>query len=254
MEMMFMMQSLKKIRKGFFCFWVCLLMAVAGRAADVEVYAEGAINGARLKVYIYADLYINHLIGYGVSLNYDAEELSVLDILQDPDPVPYTDNQTKWYSGRQAAVNRQVPDPGYTFPGEIIIIGGETSSEHPESFAPKGSRALLAVVTFGPASIEFPSDPTLFLSYARDGGGVKAGNHFVRLKNGDIDALDDTEVCFGTVRIARQGDADRDGRFTMEDINFIETNLGNPNAPCYADCNGDGRISSGDIACTESKL
>lgn len=245
--------KIKRVLKGSACFLGCLLAAAASMAADVDVYAEGAVKGSRLKVYIYADLNINNLLSYGISLNYDAEELSVLDVQKRPEPVPYTSNQAKWSSGQRTEVYVKNLEPEYALPGEIIILGGKTEADNPTQTVPQGSRALLAVVTFGPANIVFPSNPTLFLSYAR-GGGAGPPRHFRQMKNGSPQAVNDTDICFGTVSVAEQGDADRDGRITLKDINCIELNLENANAPCYMDCDGDGLISLKDISCVKSKL
>lgn len=243
----------KKILKACFCILLIVGMPLSGMAADVDVYAEGAINGSRLKVYIYADVNIDNLLSYGVSLNYDAEELAVLGVTKDPDPAAYTSNDTKWHLGDSTAVYQKNPDPDYASPGEIIVIDGKVDPDNPDQGIPKGARALLAVVTFGPANLEMPSSPTLFLSYAKGDGSGKYKN-FVRLNNDTAQVLDGADVYFGVVQIARQGDADGNGRITPRDIISIKENIGNTNAPCYTDCDGNGSITPGDIICVKSKI
>ncbi len=234
-------------------FLVSILFAGSSGAADVDVYAEGAINGTQLTVYVYADVNVDNLLSYGVSLNYDTAELSVIDVQKDPEPIPYTSNSTKWYLGESTAVYRNNPAPDYSSPGEVIIIGGKLDPANPTQGVSQGARALLAVVTFGPADAEIPSSPTLFLSYAR-GDGTQTYKNFVRLDNNAPQVLDGADVYFGTVHVAQQGDANGSGDISPRDILFIKANIGNENAPCYTDCNGDGSITPRDILCVKSKI
>lgn len=230
-----------------------LALGSTASAADVDVYGEGAINGTELKVYIYADVNVDQLISYGISLNYDAEELSVVDVQKDPETIPYTENTTKWYIGESTAVYRNNPAPDYASPGEVIVIGGKLDPASPTQGVTRGTRILLAEVTFGPANSQIPLNPTLFLSYAR-GTGDSDYKNFVRLENQSPVVLDGTDVYFGTVKVAQLGDADANGRVTFRDINVVKSNIGNANAPCYTDCDGNGRITFRDINCVKSKL
>lgn len=248
------MTKIKRMALIFGMFFLAgLLTQVPAFAADVDIYGEGSINGDQLNVYVYADVNVENLLSYGVSLNYDAAELSVIQVQKDPQVIPYSSNGTKWYLGEDSAVYRNNPAPDYSSPGEIIIIGGKLDPSNPGQGVSQGSRILLAVVTFGPANAQIPVSPTLFLSYAR-GDGTDAYKNFVRLDNNLPQVLDGANVYFGPVKVAQQGDANGDGRITVRDINMVKSNVMNLDAPCHMDCNGDGRITARDINCVKSKL
>ncbi len=234
-------------------FLAYLATQASALAADVDVYGEGSINGTELNVYVYADVNVDNLLSYGISLNYDASELSVIQVQKDPETIPYSGNGTKWYLGESSAVYRNNPAPDHSSPGEIIIIGGKLDPSNPTQGVSQGARILLAVVTLGPADTNIPTNPTLFLSYAK-GDGTDAYKNFVRLDNSVPQVLDGANVYFGAVQVAQQGDADGNGRITFRDINVVKSNINNENAPCYTDCDGNGRITFRDINCVKSKL
>jgi hypothetical protein len=221
--------------------------------ADVDVYAEGAINETELIVYVYADVNVDNLLSYGVSLSYDSSELTVAQVQKDPDPIPYTSNVTKWYLGETWASYKNNPDPDYSVPDEIIIIGGKLDPDNPTQGVEQGTRVLLAMVTFQAADVQIPVNPTLSLSYAR-GDGTSSYKNFVRLNNNTPEVLDGPNVYFGSVEVFQLGDADGNGAISPSDVNTVKFNIGNADAPCYIDCDKSGSITPSDINCIKSKI
>jgi len=246
-------QLKKSISLGCLSVLIGLAIPVFAFCADVDVYAEGAIDETELIVYVYADVNVDNLLSYGVSLNYDSSELSVVQVQKDPDPIPYTSNETKWYLGETWASYKNNPDPDYSVPDEIIIIGGKLDPADPAQGVEQGTRVLLAMVVFEPEDVQIPANPTLFLSYAR-GDGTSSYKNFVRLNNNTPEVLDGENVYFGSVEVFQLGDADGNGAISPKDVNAVKFNMGNADAPCYMDCDKNGSITPSDINCIKSKI
>ncbi|MCP4022610.1 MAG: hypothetical protein GY729_12275 [Desulfobacteraceae bacterium] len=247
--------NLTKLKKTVLMIWlsVFLMLPMTAFGADVDIYAEGTMSETELIVYLYADVNVQNLVSYGVSLNYDPAELVVAEVLKDTDPIPYTSNVTKWYLGDSSASYKNNPTPDTSVPGEIIIIGGKLDPLNPTQGVGQGSKVFLAMVRFTPADVQIPASPTLFLSYAK-GDGTSSFKNFVRLDNNTPLVLDGGNVYFGSVQVSEPGDADANGAITPSDINMIKMNIGNADGPCYMDCDGNGSITPSDINCTKSKI
>ena len=234
-------------------FFLGVALTAAAHASDVDIYAEGVIRESGLTVYVYSDVNVEQVVSYGVSLTYDAAELTAVSADKDPDPVPYTANTSKWYLGQDTADYRNNPEADLSVPGTVKLIGGRLDPEDPVRGMEPGTRILLAVVQFAAAGEEMPSAPVFSLSYAV-GDGTSEYKNFVRISNDAPLVLDSTGVSFGTVRVCKEGDGDESGTVTPRDINMIKTNIGNENAPCYMDCDGNGRITPADINCVKSRI
>ncbi len=245
--------NLSKFKKAIAIVFLCAAIPVCAFGADVDVFAEGAINETELIVYIYADVNVTNLLSYGVTLNYDPSELIVAEVLKDPDSIPYTDNGTKWYLGDSSAVYRNNPAPDVSVAGEVVIIGGKIDPADPTQGVEQGTRVFLGMVRFEPADALIPPDPTLFLSYAK-GDGTSSYKNFVRLDNTVPQVLDGDNVYFGSVDVFQLGDADGNGSISPRDVNAVKFNMGNTQAPCYIDCDGNGSITPSDINCIKSKI
>lgn len=242
-----------QLKKHVFAVLLCLFIPAAASGADVDVYAEGTLNETELTVYIYADVNVENLVSYGVSLNYDPSELVVEEVDKEPDTIPYTGNDTRWYLGESDDSFRNNPVPDTSTSGEIIIIGGRIDPSDPTQGVAQGAKAFLAMVRFSPADAEIPESPTLYLSYAR-GDGTSTYKNFVRINDTTSEVLDGDNVYFGSVQVAELGDADESGAVTPSDINTIKMNIGNADSPCYMDCDGSGSITPSDINCVKTKI
>ncbi len=250
------MNLLKSI-KIILAIWLSLGFAMVAPGlsfgAEVDIYGEGVVTEDELVVYLYADLQVDHLFSYGIKLGYNPDELTVIDVSKDVDPIPYTLNETKWYLGNDSASYRNNPDPDFTTPGEVILIGGKLDPADPEQGVSRGTRIFIGMITFQAADGEMPLNPLFSLSYAR-GAGTSAYKNFVRLDDQVPQVLDGTDVSFGSVIILPQGDADGNGSVTPRDLNATKSNIGNANAPCYMDCDGNGTITPRDISCVKTKI
>ncbi len=245
--------NLSEFKKVIATVFLCAAIPVCAFGADVDVFAEGAINETELIVYVYADVNVTNLLSYGVTLNYDPSELTVAEVLKDPDSIPYTDNGTKWYLGDSSAVYRNNPEPDVSVAGEVVIIGGKIDPAAPTQGVEQGTRVFLGMVRFEPSDALIPADPTLFLSYAI-GDGTSSYKNFVRLDNDVPQVLDGDNVYFGSVDVFQLGDADGNGAISPSDVNAVKFNMGNTEAPCYMDCDANGSITPSDINCIKSKI
>ena len=249
--------KLLKSKKAILAIWIFLGFALVapapGFGADVDIYGEGVVAEDELTVYLYADLYVDNLVSYGIKLTYDPGALTVIDASKDLDPIPYTSNGTKWYLGNGSASYRNNPEPDVATPGEVILIGGKLDPADPEKGVSGGTRIFLGMVTFQADDGEIPLNPLLTLSYAK-GDGTSSYKNFVRLDDQVPQVLDGTSVSFGSVVVLPLGDGDGNGSVTPRDINVIKSNIGNANAPCYMDCDGNGTLSPRDANCVKTKL
>ncbi len=248
-----LLKSIKTILAIWISLGFALFASVPSFGADVDIYGEGVVTEDELAVYLYADLSVDNLLSYGVKLNYDPAELTVIDVSKDVDPIPYTSNGTKWYLGNDSASYKNNPEPDFSTPGEVILIGGKLDPVDPEKGVSSGARIFIGMITFQAADGEMPLNPLLSLSYAK-GDGTSPYKNFVRLDAQLPQVLDGISVLFGSVLVLPQGDADGNGRLTPRDINALKANIGDANAPCYMDCDGNGTITPRDLSCVKTKI
>lgn len=249
-----------KLMQACLVLFMALVFQSSGFCADVDVYGEGVItDGGQLVLYVYADVNVDQLISYGIRVNYNPSELTVISAEKDLASVlhPYTANETKWYIGEDTADYRNNPNPDTATAGEVRVIGGKLDPDNPMLGVSTGERVFLCQITFGPAGTDIPTSPTLSFSYGH-GEGTSAYKNFVRINGGSSDAevLDGEGVSLGAITVAVQGDANGDGSITPGDmITIRNAYYGGGPLVCEpaADCNNDGKITPGDMICVRNK-
>lgn len=216
---------------------VLLILPQTARAADVDVYAEGAYNESYLDVYIYANINVGNLCSYGVTLYYNVNKVT---------PVSATKNDAVWYFGTPASKLPYV-DPDTTTPGQIVFIGGKLDTGNPTAGV-TGTRVLLGTVRFvrAESSLNLGTGAQNYFGISLEPGKPSPYDNFVT--TGGV--VRDGGVGFGPVRIFRRGDANADGIVNVQDIGavrFYMTSGGIANP--WKDCNEDGVINVQDIGC-----
>ncbi|MDL1983654.1 MAG: dockerin type I domain-containing protein [Deltaproteobacteria bacterium] len=197
--------------------------------ADVDVYGEGAYTESDLVVYIYADINSpTELRSAGVKLTYETAALTV-DTAEK--------NDSDWFLGSESYM-----DPDMSTAGEVVIILGKLDTGDATAGV-SGDRVLLGKVRFNRTGSSIPFSPTLDLAL----GKVDPYANFVDTAEPTANVLDDTGVNFGTIIIAKRGDANADGNITMADAMFVK-HMFQSGLPyvCYADANSDDGISMAD--------
>jgi dockerin type I repeat protein len=197
--------------------------------ADVDVYGEGAYTESDLVVYIYADINSpTELRSAGVKLTYETAALTV-DTAEK--------NESDWFLGSESYM-----DPDTSTAGEVVIILGKLDTGDATTGV-SGDRVLLGKVRFNRTGSSIPFSPTLDLAL----GKVDPYANFVDTAEPTANVLDDTGVNFGTIIIAKRGDANADGNITMADAMFVK-HMFQSGLPyvCYADANSDDGISMAD--------
>lgn len=197
--------------------------------ADVDVYGEGAYTESDLVVYIYADINSpTELRSAGVKLTYETAALTV-DTAEK--------NESDWFLGSESYM-----DPDMSTAGEVVIILGKLDTGDATAGV-SGDRVLLGKVRFNRTGSSIPFSPTLDLAL----GKVDPYANFVDTAEPTANVLDDTGVNFGTIIIAKRGDANADGNITMADAMFVK-HMFQSGLPyvCYADANSDDGISMAD--------
>jgi dockerin type I repeat protein len=197
--------------------------------ADVDVYGEGAYTESDLVVYIYADINSpTELRSAGVKLTYETAALTV-DTAEK--------NESDWFLGSESYM-----DPDTSTAGEVVIILGKLDTGDATAGV-SGDRVLLGKVRFNRTGSSIPFSPTLDLAL----GKVDPYANFVDTAEPTANVLDDTGVNFGTIIIAKRGDANADGNITMADAMFVK-HMFQSGLPyvCYADANSDDGISMAD--------
>jgi dockerin type I repeat protein len=197
--------------------------------ADVDVYGEGAYTESDLVVYIYADINSpTELRSAGVKLTYETAALTV-DTAEK--------NESDWFLGSESYM-----DPDTSTAGEVVIILGKLDTGDATAGV-SGDRVLLGKVRFNRTGSSIPFSPTLDLAL----GKVDPYANFVDTAEPTANVLDDTGVNFGTITIAKRGDANADGNITMADAMFVK-HMFQSGLPyvCYADANSDDGISMAD--------
>ncbi len=223
---------------GMLFFLAGALIPVHSFAADVDVYIEGAYTDTDLAVYIYADINGPNILSAGVKLTYETSELTLTSAKK---------NESVWSLG-----NESYMDPETSTPGEVIIICGKLDTSENGIHAldgVSGDRVLLGKVIFSRTGNSTPFSPTLTIDYGKRGPGGKYKN-FVAT---DGTELDDTGVAFGSITVAKRGDANADGIVNFQDMLFIRdyTQNGGNDTP-FADCNNDGIINFQDMLCVKA--
>lgn len=225
------------------------LMATDSRAAEINVYAEGAFTTHEteniLDVYIYADIAVERVLSFGIRLMYDPLELQVVSaekniiFSESSGTPPYTSNPALWALGDDP-IYRNNPAPDYTTQGDaVVIIGGKLDLADPTGGL-SGERIFLAKVTFRPADGNtIPPAPALALTYAV-GAGDDTYKNFVRYdpdaNPGEegivIDSADFSGVNFLPINvisspydIAERGDANADGVLSVHDFLCIRSKM-----------------------------
>ena len=245
-------------------------MPAASLAADVDVYIKGAHTATYLDVFVFADIDPSvHLISWGVTLNYETDELNPISAEKNLYPnVPYTSNQARWELGD--GTNKDLPNPDFeSVAGKVIGKGGVLNVEDPTAGI-SGQGVLLFKVRFEPGVIDPNlSQPNLWLTYAVGNGEPEENyKNFVKYDSGAGVVLDSTGtdgVNFrainvtetmppGALDIAEYGDANGDRSINSTDYIGIRNLLANPYPPPYADCNQDGFVNSTDYICIRNKL
>jgi hypothetical protein len=237
----------------------------------VDVYLKGAHTDTYLDVFVFADANVDRLISWGVTLNYDPDELNPISAEKNLDPVPYTSNQGKWELGSEEAT-KDLPNPDFvSTPGKVIGKGGVLDESDPTAGL-TGQGILLFKVRFEPGSVS-PNlaTPDLSLEYAvGTGQPTDDYKNFVRYDQATqtgvvLDSADDNGVKFhsvnvteilppGALDIAEYGDANGDRLINSTDYIGIRNLLTNPYPPPYADCNKDGLVNSTDYICVRNRL
>ncbi len=223
-----------------------MLFFANARAADVDVYAEGAYTRADLEVYIYTDIKKGvRLASGGVRLLFDPTQLAVIRAEK---------NEDVWYFS-DGVKKSPYMDPDFkTTPGEVVFAVGKLDAKAPQAGV-TGKRVLLGRVLFGPVSgSPMPPNPASYvlgMTHGR-GDGTGAFENFVTV---DKKMLDKTGgVAFKPIIIHLRGDADGNGLLGTEDIKRMEKTIEKNDNPIWYDCNGDGRIDDYDIKCIRQQL
>jgi len=234
------MEALRKI------FGIATLMALLGImfipvstiAADVDVYAEGAYTDTDLVVYIYADINTTNIVSFGVRLFYDSSKLTVASAQK---------NEAVWYMG-DGTNNYPYQDPQDLGNG-VLFIGGKLDVNNPTAGV-GGTRVLLGTVTFNRTESGVPTSPAEgYFGISLDLGKASPYVNFASVAGDNID----TGVGFSAI-VRERGDANGDGRISVQDILRAKTYIGNPNFPPFVDCNNSGDISVQDLLCIKSKI
>jgi len=133
-------------------------------------------------------------------------------------------------------------DPDTSTAGEVVIILGKLDTGDATAGV-SGDRVLLGKVRFNRTGSSMPFSPTLGIAL----GKVDPYANFVDTAEPTANVLDDTGVNFGTIIIAKRGDANADGNITMADAMFVK-HMFQSGLPyvCYADANSDDGISMAD--------
>jgi hypothetical protein len=225
-----------------FCY---ALVPTPSYAADIDVYAEGAYTATDMVLYIYADIHVDHLLSFGVKVNY-------------PSGLTYssaTKNDAIWEFRDGATVypymNPENVNPSGGDPGEVVIIGGKLDTATPKAGV-TGTRVLLGTVTFAHSGVTDFSGVTL--TYGRDDGAGGYEN-FVGMNAAQTAAVeyDGSGVDFTEITIAMRGDANLDDRINTQDMSVIRNTIvtGGIIHP-WMDCNNDGRINTQDMSCVRN--
>jgi hypothetical protein len=206
--------------------------------SDVDVYAQGAYNGAKLDLYVYADINLtppDAILSFGVKVEYPGE-LS--------NPVA-TKNEDVWYFGDGG------PEFAYMNPevgsGGVVIIGGKLDTSAPTAGV-TGSRVLLGTITFDYAGVTDPIGVTI--TYGR-GDGTGDYKNFVGT---DGFVYDGAGVSFAAVVIHERGDANGDGAVDAVDYVAIRNNINATSFPPWMDCNEDDAVDAVDYVCVRNKI
>jgi hypothetical protein len=219
---------------------VFVLLPATALAVDVDVIVEGAYNASYLDVYLYATINADNLCSYGVKLTYDTGKLNT--------PTA-TKNDAVWYFGTTSD-KKAYMDPDTSTAGQILFIGGKLDTGAPTAGV-TGTRVLLGSVRFvrTEGSLGHGTNGESYFGISAALGKPSPYDNFVTTGG----AVKDSLVGF-SVKVRERGDANGNGSITSADINAVKSNIGNPNAPPWADCNASGSVTSSDINCVKGKI
>ena len=224
-------RKLKKLSRtlltitGLLVFAVGVLIPVNSFAADVNIYVEGAYTESNLTVYIYGDIdfLTEGLRSAGVKLTYDTSELIIDSVNK---------NEAIWSLGEEYM------DPDISIPGEVVIILGKFDIDNPTTCV-SGGRILLGIVQLDRTESSMPFNPTLGIALGKE-------NPYANFVDTDGNILDDIDVHFGEITIARRGDANADGKISISDAMLAKYIFQIGGYTCFADANADGKVSISD--------
>ena len=191
-------------------------------------------------MYIYADIYVDHLVSFGVDLGYDNTKLGSPDAQK---------NEAVWYMGDgTVAGNHTYMAPDISTSGHVVFIGGKLDESAPAAGV-TGLRVLLGIVTFTRLETGNPgSTPETYFDISLALGRPSPYDNFVTVsEDGTESTLRDGSVAFGSITVARRGDANNDGMITNVDLGTVRNLILAGQFVVYADANGDGFVTNVDL-------
>ena len=206
----------------------------------IDVYAEGAYTTGDLTVYIYADIYVDGLVSFGVDLGYDNTKLGSPDAYK---------NEAVWYFGTTGD-KKPYMNPEYTT-GHVIFIGGKLD-EGDATAGVTGTRVLLGKVTFTRTDTGDPGEtPETYFDISLALGRPAPYDNFVTTDGTDA-TLMDSSVAFGSRTIFERGDATADRIINVNDLSAIQYYMTNGGIPHpWLDCTGDDLVNVQDLSCIQ---